>query len=237
MPLEFSILSAAVYVARERLDETRAWSENFPAPVAVLSDETIAARKFALPTKRRLSLLSKASLHCAVRCCEGAGSAGTAGCDGVPVVFASRYGERRRVVELISVFVEENEVSQGNFSLSVHNAAPGILSIVQKNHAPYTALSAGEETFEAALLEATMQLKNFPRVLLVAGEETAPAHVYALLLGAGTAFSLENVCDKGEDGAGAAAFSAEGFFRFAGSVPARLYGATLCVSRLSAFAR
>lgn len=75
----------------------------------------------------------------------------------VPVVFASRWGEMGVTLKLMEQFHAEREMSPARFSASVHNAAPGVFSLLTHNHAPYTAIAARERSLEAGLLEAIVQ--------------------------------------------------------------------------------
>lgn len=111
---------------------------------------------------RKLSLLEKATL----KVVRDAG-----GSQGLPVVFASRHGEWRQTFRLLRELCTEGTVSPAGFSLAVHNAAPGVLSLVEHNVAPYTAVAADDATLEAGLLEALMTPAG---ALLVYAEEAVP---------------------------------------------------------------
>jgi len=89
----------------------------------------------------------------------------------LPVVFASRWGEIGTTLKLMRQQHEEGEVSPAGFSNSVHNAMPGHFSLLTHNRAPYTAIAAGEDSYEAGLLEASMQKG---KVVFVYAEETTP---------------------------------------------------------------
>ena len=89
----------------------------------------------------------------------------------IPVVFASRWGVIGTTVKLMQQMHGEGEMSPAGFSNSVHNAAPGHLSLLTKNRAPYTAIAAGPDSYEMGLLEAS----TYPgRVLFVYAEEETP---------------------------------------------------------------
>ena len=89
----------------------------------------------------------------------------------IPVVFASRWGEIGTTVKLMQQMHGEGEMGPAGFSNSVHNAAPGHLSLLTKNRAPYTAIAAGPDSYEMGLLEAS----TYPgRVLFVYAEEETP---------------------------------------------------------------
>lgn len=113
--------------------------------------------------RRRLTALEKAALSVAHKVYpEG---------EQIPVVFASRWGEIGTTLKLMEQMFSEGEMSPAGFSNSVHNAAPGHLSLLKKNKAAYTAIAAAEKTYEMGLLETS----TYPgKVLFVYAEEATP---------------------------------------------------------------
>ena len=141
---------------------------------------------------RRATELERAALTVAMNVLPvGRDPRGTPPLAEIPVVFASRWGEIGTTIKLMRQMFEELEMSPAGFSASVHNAAPGALSLMTKNHAPYTAIAAGPDSYEMGLLEAKM---TPGKVLFVYAEESTPemylphfpapekAHAVALLL-------------------------------------------------------
>ncbi len=133
--------------------------------------------------RRRLTPLEKAALSVAWKVYPHG--------EQIPVVFASRWGEIGTTLKLMKQMHDEGEMSPAGFSNSVHNAAPGHLSLLTGNKAPYTAIAAGPESYDMGLLEAS----TYPgKVLFVYAEETTPemyrphfpevlsAHAEALLI-------------------------------------------------------
>ncbi len=115
--------------------------------------------------RRRLTGVEKAALAVAWQALDGVA-------EEIPVVFASRWGEIGTTFKLMKQMKEEGEMSPAGFANSVHNAAPGHLSLLKKNHAPYTAIAAGPDSYEMGLLEAS----TYPgKVLFVYAEEETPA--------------------------------------------------------------
>lgn len=115
--------------------------------------------------RRRLTAVEKAALSVAWKCLEGHRE------EKIPTVFASRWGEIGTTVKLMRQMHDEGEMSPAGFSNSVHNAAPGHLSLLLKNTAAYTAIAAGPESYEMGLLEAS----TYPgKVLFVYAEEETP---------------------------------------------------------------
>lgn len=86
------------------------------------------------------------------------------------VIFASRFGEWQQTIDLIQQFFTEKEMSPAGFSHSVHNAMPGVLSVLNKDTNAYTSITAKERTIENALMEAFCEKK--PVLFIYAEEET-----------------------------------------------------------------
>lgn len=70
------------------------------------------------------------------------------------VTFATRDGEDTLTRRIVGDFRADGAVSPHRFSTSVYNAAPGLWSVFAANRAAYTAVAAGGDTIECALIEA-----------------------------------------------------------------------------------
>lgn len=93
-----------------------------------------------------------------------------------PVIFASRYGDMARSVGLLQQLAASEPLSPTDFSMSVHNATGALFSIARGDVHAYTAIAAGQETVEAAFIEAISQLSAGElAVLVVFCEEPLPA--------------------------------------------------------------
>jgi hypothetical protein len=77
-------------------------------------------------------------------------------------VFSSRHGEYGRTLSLLKELASEHAVSPADFSLSVHNALAGLLSIASGNRNGLTAIAAGRDSFGYGLLEAAALLAEQP---------------------------------------------------------------------------
>jgi hypothetical protein len=154
--------------------------------------------------RRRLSPLARMSLHVAHACAEGLSQ--------LRLVFASRHGELNRTMDLLRQLAHDEPLSPTAFSLSVHNTAAGIFSIVRRDRSPATAIAAGDETLGCALLEAYCQLEADPAlpVLVVYADEPLPEpyrgfatgpephHALAVLLAPGAGRSVEFEVSAGD---------------------------------------
>jgi len=119
--------------------------------------------------RRRLSSLARMTLRVAYDCAQDMPTA--------RLVYASRHGELARTTTMLESIADRETLSPTSFSMSVLNASSGLFSILQKNFAPATAISAGCSSFGYGLLEACLQLANNPQepVLYVYADEPAPA--------------------------------------------------------------
>ncbi|WP_374399640.1 beta-ketoacyl synthase chain length factor [Niveibacterium sp.] len=95
---------------------------------------------------------------------------------GLPVVYVSRHGSVGRSAELLEALARGDALSPAGFAASVHNAAPGLLGIVRKDPAPYTALAAETGGVLAMLAEVQAFLSDgHDEVLAILSDEPVPA--------------------------------------------------------------
>ena len=87
----------------------------------------------------------------------------------MPLVFASRNGEFDRTFSIMQSLAGSAPVSPADFSLSVHHALAGLLSIATENRRGHTAVAAGRDSLWLGLIEAVAMLNEAPdeAVLLV----------------------------------------------------------------------
>lgn len=121
-------------------------------------------------------------------------------------VFISRHGELERTYKIIERLCQQQDVSPTDFSMSVHNAAAGLLTIGGKAPLPITSLAAGEDGFQQGMLEAQAILgAGAEKVLLVDFDgavpsayhanivHTVPAYAVGLLISRGSALRCSTV--------------------------------------------
>jgi hypothetical protein len=118
--------------------------------------------------RRRLTPIGQAALAVAAEASPSAASR---------YVFCSRHGEFSRTMRLLKAVAEHEPLSPADFSVSVHNALAGILSIARQAHSGHTALANGDESFAAGLLEAAALIATGAdrQVLLVYFDDDLPA--------------------------------------------------------------
>lgn len=108
-----------------------------------------------LPTllRRRVSPLGQAALRAAWSLPDTLTSR---------IILASRHGEFGRTLSILDSLAAEGEVSPADFTLSVHHALVGLLSIAATNRHGHTAIAAGSESLGLGFVEALACLDESP---------------------------------------------------------------------------
>jgi hypothetical protein len=117
--------------------------------------------------RRRLNRLGRMALQAAWDC---------QGDDlGLPIVFASRYGDAARSLALIEELAAGQEVSPTGFNMSVHNAIGALYAIARADRSNAVSVAAGRASAAAGLVEAAALLADgAPEVMLVCYDDTLP---------------------------------------------------------------
>ena len=157
------------------------------------ADIDVALTEFPAMSRRRLATLGKMAVSVADQVLATRSGNALA----IPVVWASRYGDAQRSLELLREQAEAMPMSPTSFGLSVHNAIGAQHSIVRRMTGNALCVAAASETVEAGLLECLSLLaEGAEHVLLVCYEaplpggyavfhdEPACAYAWAWLLGA-----------------------------------------------------
>jgi hypothetical protein len=94
----------------------------------------------------------------------------------VPAVIGSSIGEGATMIALLDeLWRHHNPMSPADFTMSVHNAASGLISISNKNRGMTTSLAADEDTPAAALLEGIgLVLTRGGAAVVACADEPAP---------------------------------------------------------------
>ncbi len=96
----------------------------------------------------------------------------------MPLVFASRYGEMDKTVQLLTQLCNQEGLSPTNFGLSVHNSLVGMFGLVKKWTDSSTAIGAGNKSVSAGLIEAYSQSKAIQAPVLYFYYDEALPKVY-----------------------------------------------------------
>ena len=76
------------------------------------------------------------------------------------IIFSSQYGELQKLTELTEQYLCCNTVSPLGFTNSVHNTSAGAFTLLNKINQKYNAVSAGENSLSAGLIEAITEQKS-----------------------------------------------------------------------------
>lgn len=119
------------------------------------------------------------------------------------LVLSSRHGEYARTEGLLSSLADDGTVSPAEFSLSVHHALVGLLSIATGNRGGHTAIAAGAESFGYGLLEAASCLSEDGGPVVLIHFDAPLPEAYGTLEGLrepalAVALALEPADGKGE---------------------------------------
>ncbi|MHB8384104.1 MAG: beta-ketoacyl synthase chain length factor [Candidatus Binataceae bacterium] len=108
------------------------------------------------------------------------------------LIFCSRHGEFDRTLRILQSLAAGEPVSPADFSLSVHNALAGLLSIAWRNTAGHTTVSGGADSFTYGLLEGLACLRggSADPVMLVYFEDRMPPPYDEIIDQADTAVAL-----------------------------------------------
>ena len=143
------------------------WLAWLASPSAVTLEDTPALSEMPAMMRRRVERLGRMALQTAYW-----GIGDTTSCS---IVFASRYGDVSRSVELLRYLAANEPLSPTSFSMSVHNAIGALFSIARGDTSAHAAIAAGSETVEAAFTEALGLLSDGAEaVLVVYYEEPLP---------------------------------------------------------------
>ncbi len=118
--------------------------------------------------KRRLSAFNKMALHCAYEAGRNDGE--------IAVVFSSRHGDLHKTSALLDSLAKNDSLSPTAFSMSVHNASAGLLSIFTGNRCASNTVSAGRDSFLMALVDAYARINSgaCDKVLVVHCDQALP---------------------------------------------------------------
>lgn len=151
-------------VGLESREDWMAWSRGAGYP----KDEGASA-VVSLPTmlRRRISTIGQMAFRASYALSDNKSAR---------FIFCTRHGEFQRTLNILKSLAAQTPLSPADFSLSVHNALAGLLSIAWNNTAGHTTISAGADSFGSAMLDAIACLKSAPLdpVMLVYFDDLLP---------------------------------------------------------------
>ena len=152
------------------VDTPQRWSQWAAAPWLPEGKPQVALAAVPPLLRRRFAPLGRLAAQAALDLGGEATLAGAADLDDNPTVYASRYGETGRCLELLADQACGNALSPTAFGLSVHNAIGAMIALTRGDRRNSSAIAAGRATAAAGVVEAL--------ALLVDGARSASLVVY-----------------------------------------------------------
>ncbi len=115
----------------------------------------------------------------------------------MPCVYASKNGELSRTIKLIRQY--GGDLSPTMFSMSVHNAIAGLLSVINDDNSPYTVIDCMSGAIEMAVFEAVTLLRDNDAVKVLYFEESTDEDMSAMVADEDQAMVLMFVVERGDD--------------------------------------
>ena len=142
------------------------WSNNEYDHDLLKSNEKPLLKGIPPLLRRRFTDVGKLTIGSAMPMLEDYGQ--------IPMVFASRHGDVDLTLSLLESIADKEPLSPTKFSLAVHNAISGLMSIARKDVSEVTAIAATNALIPNALLEAATQLQVHDHVLCVICDTPLP---------------------------------------------------------------
>ena len=188
MGLEFSIRDWRAWAPG--ISDREDWI-SWAATAAKNANATVPNVSFIAPMqRRRLSPLARCVASVAVPLLNSHGA--------MPIVCGSRHGEVGRTLNILWDLAEETPASPASFSLSVHNAIVGLLSIQNSVTSSITSLAAGGNEVVSVLLESLGLLEREPKVLCVVYDEPVPSEYRVSILPV-EPYAMAFVVERGQE--------------------------------------
>jgi hypothetical protein len=151
------------------LDTPQRWSHWVAAPWLPLGEPRVALAAVAPMLRRRFAPLGRLAAQAAFDLGDHVADAAPADDSGAvipenlhdnPTVYASRYGETSRCLELLADQARGDPLSPTAFGLSVHNAIGAMIALARGDRRNSSAIAAGRATAAAGVAEAVALLDD-----------------------------------------------------------------------------
>src|ERR1700761_7535904 len=158
------------------VDTPPRWSQWAAAPWLPEGEPQGALAAGAPMLRRRVAPLGRLAAQAAIALAGAVTLPEDADPDDNPTVYASRYGETGRCLELLADQARGDALSPTAFGLSVHNAIGAMIALTRGDRRNSTAIAAGRATAAAGVVEAMGLLDDGARrVSLIVYDSPLPA--------------------------------------------------------------
>ena len=145
------------------VDTPQRWSQWTSAPWLPEGEPQVALAAVAPMLRRRFAPLGRLAAQAALDLAGSATLPADADLDDNPTVYASRYGETSRCLELLADQARGDALSPTAFGLSVHNAIGAMIALTRGDRRNSAAIAAGRATAAAGVAEALALLEDGAR--------------------------------------------------------------------------
>jgi hypothetical protein len=158
--LSFSFVIESWAACAPGVDTPQRWSQWAAAPWLPEGEPQIALAAVAPMLRRRFAPLGRLAAQAVI---DLAAAADSVDLLDNPTVYASRYGETSRCLELLADQARGNALSPTAFGLSVHNAIGAMIALARGDRRNSSAIAAGRATAAAGVAEAVALLDDGAR--------------------------------------------------------------------------
>ena len=142
------------------VDTPQRWSQWAAAPWLPEGEPQVALAAVAPMLRRRFAPLGRLAAQAALDLAGDERLDADADLDDNPTVYASRYGETGRCLELLADQARGDALSPTAFGLSVHNAIGAMIALARGDRRNSSAIAAGRATAAAGVVEAMALLED-----------------------------------------------------------------------------
>lgn len=152
--LSLSFVIEAWAACAPGVDTPQRWSQWAAAPWLPEGEPQVALAAVPPMLRRRFAPLGRLAAQAAIDLAGEPALAPDADLDDNPTVYASRYGETSRCLELLAEQSRGNGLSPTAFGLSVHNAIGAMIALARGDRRNSSAVAAGRATAATGVVEA-----------------------------------------------------------------------------------
>ena len=145
------------------VDTPQRWSQWAAAPWLPEGEPQVALAAVAPMLRRRFAPLGRVAAQAALDLAGDERLDDGADLEDNPTVYASRYGETSRCLELLADQARGEALSPTAFGLSVHNAIGAMIALTRGDRRNSSAIAAGRATAAAGVVEAMALLDDGAR--------------------------------------------------------------------------
>jgi hypothetical protein len=158
--LSFAFVIESWAACAPGVDTPQRWAQWASAPWLPEGEPQVALAAVAPMLRRRFAPLGRLAAQAAIELAGNAAVEPDADLDDQPTVYASRYGETTRCLELLAHQACGQALSPTAFGLSVHNAIGAMIALTRGDRRNSSAIAAGRVTAAAGVAEALALLED-----------------------------------------------------------------------------